>query len=201
MKYFVIKEDEEIFKSEDEVRQYIKERTDWEDVAEKLGKTRTCEDFSGHDYEEARTDLTISQMEECFEEYVDGTIDAIKTGEEKFGITYQELRYRLSINEAVASIDSSNLLMITDWYPIRVGRIFVPDSEKPSGYTMSHLSGGNLFEIKFACHVILTEEEWKALKEKTTAGKISLETGFRDKFNDSIKENKFAIAFKTEDKK
>lgn len=182
-------------KTEDEIREYIKDYAEWDDVAEKMGKTYTREDNYCRDYEEARTDMTISEMEECFEEYVDGVIEAIKMGEEKFNTVYQELGYKFELWDSEATIECSNSLAITDWAQIRKEEIAIPDACEMSGYKINHPKKNNLTKVHFTAYVILTEEEWKQANEQITSGKCSLETIFRDKFNNSAKENKFTIFF------
>lgn len=186
-------------KTEDEIREYIKNYAEWDDVAEKLGKTYTREDNYARDYEEARTDMTISEMEECFKEYVDGIIEAIKMGEEKFNTIYQEIGYKFELWDSEATIECSSSLIITDWAQIRKEEIAIPDACEVSGYKINHPKKNNLTKVHFAAYVILTEEEWKQANEQIISGKCSLETIFRDKFNNSAKENKFAIYFERKD--
>lgn len=183
-----------ILKTEDEIREYIKDSVEWDDVAEKLGKTYTREDRYARDYEEARTDMTISEMEECFEEYVGGVIEAIKMGEEKFYITYQEVEYKLILEDSEAFIQNPKVLAITDWIKIRKEEV-VLDVCEPFSYNLTHLKDGGLSNVCFTGHVILTEEEWNEANESITSGKCSLETIFRDKFNEYLEETKFAIFF------
>lgn len=182
-------------KTEDEIREYIKDYAEWDDVAEKMGKTYTREDNYCRDYEEARTDMTISEMEECFEEYVDGVIEAIKMGEEKFYITYQKLGYKFDLWDSEATIECSNSLAIIDWAKIRKEEITIPEACEMSGYEIYHPKKNNLTKVHFTAYVILTEEEWKQANEQITSGKCSLETIFRDKFNEYLEETKFAIFF------
>lgn len=185
-----------VLKTEDEIRKYIKDTVEWDDIAEKMGKTYTQEDIYSRDYEVARTDLTLSEMEECFEEYVDNVIEAIKMGEEKFGFAYQEIGYKLELWDSEAIIECSNSLTITDWALIQKTEIVMPDACEVSGYEINHPKKNNLTKVHFVAYVILTEEEWKQANEQITSGKCSLETIFRDKFNDSAKENKFTIVFR-----
>lgn len=185
------------YESEDAVKEFIKDYAEWEDVARATGKTYTCEDpHTYRDYKEPRTDLTISEMEECFNEYLDSVIEAIKMGEEKFGFAYQEIGYKLELWDSEATIECSNSLAITDWAPIRKTQIAIPDACEVSGYEINHPKKNNLTKVHFTAYVILTEEEWKRANEQITSGKCSLETIFRDKFNDSVKETKFAIFFR-----
>lgn len=181
-------------KTEDEIREYIKDYAEWGDVAEKMGKTYTREDNYARDYEEARTDMTISEMEECFEEYVDGIIEAIKMGEEKFYITYQEVKYKLILEDSEAFIQNPKVLAITDWTKIRKEEV-VLDACEPFSYNLTHFKDGGLSNVCFTGHVVLTEEEWNKAKESITSCKCSLETIFRDKFNEYLEETKFAIFF------
>lgn len=184
-----------VLKTEDEIRKYIKDTVEWDDIAEKMGKTYTQEDIYSRDYEVARTDLTLSEMEECFEEYVDNVIEVIKMGEEKFGFAYQEIGYKLELWDSEAIIECSSSLAITDWAQIRKEEIAIPDACEMSGYKINHPKKNNLTKVHFTAYVILTEEEWKQANEQITSGKCSLETIFRDKFNNSAKENKFTIFF------
>ena len=181
-------------KTEDEIREYIKDYAEWDDVAEKMGKTYTREDNYARDYEEARTDMTISEMEECFEEYVDGIIEAIKMGEEKFYITYQEVKYKLILEDSEAFIQNPKVLAITDWIKIRKEEV-VSDACEPFSYSLTHFEDGGLSNVCFTGHVVLTEEEWNRAKESIKSCKCSLETIFRDKFNEYLEETKFAIFF------
>lgn len=174
-------------KTEDEIRKYIKDSVEWDDVAEKMGKTYTREDNYARDYEVARTDITISEMEECFETYVDGVIEAVKMGEEKFNITYQETKYKLILEESEAFIQNSKVLAITDWAKIRKEEVSVLDADKPFSYDLTHIKDGGLSDVYFSGYVILTEEEQNRV--------CSLETIFRDKFNEYLEETKFAIFF------
>lgn len=180
--------------TEDEIRRHIKNCVEWDDVAEKLGKTYTREDSCCRDCEEARTDMTISEMEKCFEEYVDGVIEAIKMGEEKFYVIYQETKYKLILEDSEAFIQSPRVLAITDWIKIRKEEV-VSDTYEPFGYNLTHFKDGGLSNVCFAGYVILTEEEWNKANESITSGKCSLETIFRDKFNEYLEETKFAIFF------
>lgn len=183
-------------RTEDEIRKYIKDYVEWDDVAKKMGETHTHEDpRTLEDYEEARTDLTISEMEKCFEAYVDGIIEAVKMGEEKFNITYQEVKHKLTLWDSEAFIQSSKILSITDWAPIRIEKISVSDDDKSFSYDLTHFKDGGLSDVNFTGYVILTEEEWNRANECITSGKCSLETIFRDKFNEYLEETKFAIVF------
>lgn len=184
-----------VLKTEDEIRKYIKDTVEWDDIAEKMGKTYTREDHYSRDYEEARTDLTLSEMEECFEEYVDGVIEAVKMGEEKFSITYKEVKHKLILEDSEALIQYCKVLLITDWPKIRKEEIGASDDDKPFGYDLTHIKDGDLFDVYFNGYVILTEEEWNRAVECITSGKCSLETIFRDKFNEYLEETKFAIVF------
>ena len=184
-----------VLKTEDEIRKYIKDTVEWDDIAEKMGKTYTHEDNYSRDYEVARTDLTLSEMEECFEEYVDGVIEAVKMGEEKFNITYKEVKHKLILWDSEAFIQSSKILLITDWAPIRIEKIGVSDDDKSFSYGLTHFKDGGLSDVNFTGYVILTEEEWNRANECVTSGKCSLETIFRDKFNEYLEETKFAIVF------
>lgn len=186
-------------RTEDEIRKYIKDYAEWDDVAEKMGETHTREDYYCRDYEEPRTDMTISEMEKCFEEYVDGVIEAIKMGEEIFNTVYQELGYKFELRDSDATIECSSSLAITDWAQIRKEEIAIPDACEVSGYKINHPKENNLTKVDFTAYVILTEEEWKQANEQITSGKCSLETIFRDKFNNSAKENKFTIYFERKD--
>ena len=184
-----------VLKTEDEIRKYIKDTVEWDDIAEKMGKTSTQEDNYSRDYEVARTDLTLSEMEECFEEYVDGVIEAIKMGEEKFSITYKEVKHKLILEDSEAFIQNSKILLITDWTKIRKEEIGALYDDKPFGYDLTHIKDGGLADVYFEGYVILTEEEWNRAKECVSSGKCSLETIFRDKFNEYLEETKFAIVF------
>lgn len=182
-------------RTEDEIRKYIKDTVEWDDVAIKMGEpyTQTREDNFCRDYEEARTDITISEMEECFEAYVDSVIEAIKMGEEKFNITYQETKHKLILEDSEAFIQNPKVLAITDW--IKVREISVLDVDKSFSYDLTHLKDGGLSVVCFTGYVILTEEEWNRATECMASGKCSLETIFRDKFNEYSEETKFAIFF------
>lgn len=182
-------------KTEDEIRKYIKDSVEWDDVAEKMGETYTREDNYSRDYEEARTDMTISEMEECFEAYVDGIIEAVKMEEEKFNITYQETKHKLILEVSKAFIQNPKVLAITDRVKIRKEEVSVSDVDKPFSYDLTHIKDGGLSDVYFSGHVILTEEEWNRATECMASGKCSLETIFRDKFNEYLEETKFAIFF------
>lgn len=183
-------------KTEDEIRKYIKDYAEWDDVAAEIGQTYSREDYhSGRDYEEARTDLTISEMEECFETYVDNVIGAIIMGEEKFYVTYQETKHKLILEDSEALIQNSKVLAITDWVKIRKEEIVASDVSEPFSYDLTHFKDGGLSNVCFTGYVVLTEEEWNRANECITSGKCSLEMIFRDKFNDYLEETKFAILF------
>lgn len=184
-------------RTEDEIRKYIKDTVEWDDVAIKMGEpyTQTKEDNFCRDYEEARTDLTLSEMEECFEKYVNNIVEAIKMGEEKFSITYKEVKHKLILEDSEASIQNCKNLLITDWTKIRKEEIGALYDDKPFGYDLTHIKDGGLCDVYFKGYVILTEEEWNRAKECMASGKCSLETIFRDKFNEYSEETKFAIFF------
>ena len=194
MKYFTLGAD--IFESEDEVKDYIKGFAEWEDVAIKMKKTYTREDpHTYRDYEEPMPDLTISEMEECFENYLDAIVEEIKMGEERFGFVYQEARYRLELWDSEASIENSSYLRVTDWAPIRMKKVPVSDDYKTFGYGITHSAENNLTSVNFTAYVMFTEEEWNLVKEQVKTSKRSLENVFRDKFNDYVEEAKFVISF------
>lgn len=182
-------------KTEDEIRKYIKDTVEWDDIAEKMGKTYTQEDNYSRDYEVARTDLTLSEMEECFEEYVDDIVEAVKMGEEKFSITYKEVKHKLILEDSEAFIQNSKILLITDWTKVHKEEIGALYDDKPFGYDLTHIKDGGLCDVYFEGYVILTEEEWNRAKECMASGKCSLETIFRDKFNEYLEETKFTIVF------
>jgi len=184
-------------KTEDEIRKYIKDTVEWDDVAIKMGEpyTQTREDNFCRDYEEARTDLTLSEMEECFEEYVDDIVEAVKMGEEKFSITYKEVKHKLILEDSEAFIQNSKILLITDWTKVHEEKIGALYDDKPFGYDLTHIKDGGLSDVYFEGYVILTEEEWNRAAENMASGKCSLETIFRDKFNEYLEETKFAIVF------
>lgn len=184
-----------VLKTEDEIRKYIKDTVEWDDIAEKMGKTYTQESNYYRDYEVARTDLTLSEMEECFEEYVDGVVEAIKIGEEKFSITYKEVKHKLILEDSEAFIQQCKILFIYDWTKIHEEEIGASDDDKPFDYDLTHIKDGGLFDVYFKGYVILTEEEWNRAVECMASGKCSLETIFRDKFNEYLEETKFAIVF------
>lgn len=183
-------------KTEDEIREYIKDCAEWDEVADEMGKTYPREDYhSGRAYEEARTDLTISEMEECFEAYLDSVIEAIKKGREEFNITYQEVKHKLILEESEAFIQNPKVLAITDWVKIRKEEVSASDVYEPFSYDLTRFKDSGLSDVCFTGYVILTEVEWNRANECITSGKCSLETIFRDKFNEYLEETKFAIFF------
>jgi len=185
----------QIFESEEAVRQHIKTHAIWEDVASKLHKVYISEDDYGREYEDVRTDLSILEMESCFKEYVDRIIERIKLGESVYGIEMKEIGHKLTLWDSDASIESPDFLSITGWAQIREEEIIITGSEEKYDYKIIHEKGKPLSDINFTAYVIFTEEEWNCIKEHSFPCLSSTEIIFRDKFNDNIKENGFAINF------